>query len=176
MTPVKAEPEGADHNGALPLLAQSMNSLTEPLREHHKHCDELFVSAEAAVVDRDWTTAECLLPDYVAAMETHFRTEEETLFPAFEAATGMTMGPTRMMRHEHAQMRELFGQMSMALAERDAENFASAAETLLVFMQQHNMKEENILYPMCDRGLDAQSSALGPILRERLDAACPTTC
>jgi iron-sulfur cluster repair protein YtfE (RIC family) len=153
-----------------------MNSLTEPLRDHHKLCDELFVAAEAAVVDRDWTAAQRLLADFIAAMETHLRTEEETLFPAFEAATGMTMGPTRMMRLEHAQMRVLFGQMSTALAGRDAENFASAAETLLVLMQQHNMKEENILYPMCDRGLDAQSAALEPVLRERLGAACPTTC
>lgn len=152
-----------------------MNSLTEPLRDHHKHCDELFVSAEAAVVGRDWVTAQRLLPDFIAAMETHFRTEEETLFPALEAATGMSMGPTRMMCLEHAQMRELFGQMSAALAQRDAPGFAGTAETLLVFMQQHNMKEENILYPMCDRGLDAQSAALAPLLRERLDAACPTT-
>ncbi len=153
-----------------------MSSLTEPLRNHHKRCDELFVSAEAAVVDRDWPAAQTLLPDFIAAMETHFRTEEETLFPAFEAATGMTTGPTRMMRLEHARMRELFEQMDTALAVRDAANFASAAETLLVFMQQHNMKEENILYPMCDRGLDAQSAALGPVLRERLAAPCPTTC
>lgn len=152
-----------------------MNFLTAPLRDHHKHCDELFVSAEAAVVDRDWATARRLLPDFIAAMETHFRSEEEALFPAFEAATGMTRGPTRMMRHEHAQMRELFGQMGAALAQRDASGFAGAAETLLVFMQQHNMKEENILYPMCDHGLDAQSAALGSILRERLDVACPTT-
>jgi iron-sulfur cluster repair protein YtfE (RIC family) len=45
-----------------------------------------------------------------------------------------------------------------------------------VLMQQHNMKEENILYPMCDRGLAAQSDALGPVLRARLGAACPVTC
>jgi iron-sulfur cluster repair protein YtfE (RIC family) len=154
-----------------------MSTLTEPLRDHHKHCDELFASAEAAVIDREWTTAQRLLPDFIAAMETHFRSEEETLFPAFEAAMGMTMGPTRMMRLEHAQMRELFGQMSAALAQRDAPGFGGAAETLLVFIQQHNMKEENILYPMCDRGLDAQSSALEPVLRERLGEACsPTTC
>jgi iron-sulfur cluster repair protein YtfE (RIC family) len=153
-----------------------MSTLTEPLRHHHKHCDELFVAAESAVVDKDWTAAAQLLPDFLAEMEAHFRTEEETLFPAFEAATGMTMGPTRMMRLEHAQMRELFGQMSAALANRDARDFAGSAETLLVLMQQHNMKEENILYPMCDRGLDAQSGELEPVLRERLGVACPTTC
>jgi iron-sulfur cluster repair protein YtfE (RIC family) len=153
-----------------------MSILTEPLRHHHKHCDDLFASAEAAVVDRDWSGAQQKLPEFIAEMETHFRSEEETLFPAFEAATGMTMGPTRMMRLEHAQMRELFEQMSSALASRDSTVFAGAAETLLVLMQQHNMKEENILYPMCDRGLAAQSDALGPVLRARLGAACPVTC
>jgi iron-sulfur cluster repair protein YtfE (RIC family) len=153
-----------------------MSILTEPLRHHHKHCDDLFATAEAAVADRDWSGAQQLLPDFIATMETHFRTEEETLFPAFEAATGMTMGPTRMMRVEHAQMRELFGQMSGALAGRDGMAFAGVAETLLVLMQQHNMKEENMLYPMCDRGLDAQADVLGPVLRERLGAKCPAIC
>lgn len=154
----------------------SMTMLTEPLRHHHKQCDDLFAAAEAAVAECDWSGAQRLLPDFIAAMEAHFRTEEETLFPAFEAATGITMGPTRMMRLEHAQMRELLGQMDAALAGRDGSAFAGAAETLLVLMQQHNMKEENILYPMCDRGLDAQSAALGAVLRERLGAACPANC
>lgn len=154
----------------------TMSLLTEPLRHHHKHCDELFAAAEAAAVGGNWTDAQRLLPDFIAEMETHFRTEEEVLFPAFEAATGMTMGPTRMMRLEHAQMRELFGQMRSALEGRDGSGFAGVAETLLVLMQQHNMKEENILYPMCDRGLDAQADALAPTLRERLGAACPEIC
>ena len=158
------------------LHKTTMSLLTDPLRHHHKHCDELFAAAEAAAVDRDWTSAERLLPGFLAEMESHFRTEEEVLFPAFEAATGMTMGPTRMMRIEHAQMRELFGQMRGALESRDGAGFAGAAETLLVLMQQHNMKEENILYPMCDRGLDAQADALVPALRERLGAACPENC
>jgi len=100
--------------------------------------------------------------------------EETVLFPAFEAATGMTMGPTRMMRLEHAQMRELFGQMNAALTNRAARDFAGSAETLLVLMQQHNMKEENILYPMCDRSLSGQVDSLSAALRERLAEACPT--
>jgi iron-sulfur cluster repair protein YtfE (RIC family) len=150
-----------------------MTSLTVPLRDHHKCCDELFASAEEAVAGSHWTDAEHLQHDFVAAMETHFHTEEEVLFPAFEAATGMSMGPTRMMRFEHAQMRELFARMNDALAAHDAREFAGVAETLLVMMQQHNMKEENILYPMCDRGLEAQSATLDPVLRNRLGPACP---
>jgi hemerythrin-like domain-containing protein len=151
-----------------------MTSLTVPLREHHKCCDELFAAAEEVVAGRNWTDAQRMLPAFFAAMETHFRTEEEALFPAFEEATGITMGPTRMMRFEHAQMRDLFAQMGAALATRDAREFAGVAETLLVLMQQHNMKEENILYPMCDRGLEAQFATLDPLLRTRLAAACST--
>ncbi len=151
---------------------RTMNSLTEPLHQHHKHCDELFADAEAAAAAKDWSRCKSMLERFRDEMEGHFRTEEEMLFPAFEAATGMTGGPTQMMRIEHAQMRELMGQMQAALAQTAGEAFAGAAETLLVFMQQHNMKEENILYPMCDRSLAGQAADLGPKLHEKLEAEC----
>ena len=141
-------------------------SITAPLFQHHKHCDELFAAAEEACANGDWTTgaeAFTLLHDQ---LETHFTSEEELLFPAFEAATGMTSGPTEVMRGEHRQMRDLLAQMQGALASRDSDDFGGAAETLLILMQQHNMKEENILYPMCDNALGA--SDVGPSLAERL--------
>ena len=153
------------------FLPESMTILTEPFRHHHKLCDDLFVAAETAVAAKDWAAAGNALAAFHAELEKHFRTEEEVLFPAFEAATGMTMGPTRMMRSEHAQMRELLDQMDAALGGRDGDGFAGAAETLLIFMQQHNMKEENILYPMCDRGLAEQADALAPVLHDRLGGA-----
>ncbi len=150
-----------------------MTALTEPLHRHHKHCDDMFADAEAAVAVKDWPKAAPLTADFHKELETHFRTEEEVLFPAFETSTGMTGGPTQMMRFEHAQMRDLMDQMRTALAERNDANFAGAAETLLILMQQHNMKEENILYPMCDRNLAGQADTLGPALSERLEAKCP---
>ncbi len=149
--------------------------LTDPMHRHHKHCDTLFADAEAAVAKGDWSSAARDFQAFHQELETHFRTEEEVLFPAFEAATGMTGGPTQMMRFEHAQMRELVEQMQASLQSRAADGFAGAAETLLILMQQHNMKEENILYPMCDRSLANQSGTLGPLLSERLEATCQTT-
>lgn len=151
-----------------------MNTLTAPLHRHHKHCDELFADAEAAVAARDWQLAQSLLTSFHSDLETHFRTEEEVLFPAFEATTGMTGGPTQMMRFEHVQMRDLLDRMESALSRQDQDAFAGAAETLLILMQQHNMKEENILYPMCDRSLGAQAETLAATLSERLETACPT--
>lgn len=148
-----------------------MTALTEPLHLHHKHCDELFADAESAVAAQEWTRAKMLLGAFHNDLETHFRTEEEVVFPAFEAATGMAGGPTQMMRYEHAQMRELLDRMEDALRQQDKDAFAGDAETLLILMQQHNMKEENILYPMIDRSLAGQAGALGPVLRERLTTA-----
>ena len=78
-----------------------------------------------------------------------------------------------MMRHEHEQMRALLSQLAAACAARDGEAYAGTAETLLMLMQQHNMKEENILYPMCDRALGTEAEAVGAKLRH---AAGNRTC
>lgn len=80
------------------------------------------------------------------------RDEEELLFPALEALNGPA-GPTQVMRMEHGQMRALAAQAGAALAGRDAQEFFGLAETLLLMIQQHNMKEERILYPLLDRSL-----------------------
>jgi DUF438 domain-containing protein len=141
-------------------------SVTAPLFQHHKHCDELFAQAEDACAGGDWATGEKAFALLLDQLETHFTSEEELLFPAFETATGMTSGPTEVMRGEHRQMRDLLGQMKGALAAKDSDAFGGAAETLLILMQQHNMKEENILYPMCDNALG--SSDVGASLIERL--------
>ena len=141
-------------------------SITTPLFEHHKHCDEIFADAEAACGSGDWTAGEKAFSLLREQLETHFGSEEELLFPAFETATGMTSGPTEVMRGEHRQMRDLLAQMQGALSARDSDAFGGAAETLLILMQQHNMKEENILYPMCDNALG--SSDVGATLAERL--------
>lgn len=149
-----------------------MTALTRPLKDHHKFCDDLFADAEAAVAMKDWQNALSLTVRFSDELENHFRTEEESLFPAFEAATGMTGGPTQVMRYEHAQMRDLLEQMATAMKQQDGNAFAGAAETLLILMQQHNMKEESILYPMCDQTLAGQNSTLGQTLRQRLETAC----
>ena len=68
-------------------------------------------------------------------------------------------------------MRDLLGQMSRGLAERDGDDFSGAAETLLILMQQHNMKEENILYPMCDQHLAGETPELLARLETELGEA-----
>ena len=50
-------------------------------------------------------------------------------------------------------MRELFAEMQAALTAKDTHTYAGLSETLLVLMQQHNFKEEQMLYQMADRTL-----------------------
>ena len=43
---------------------------------------------------------------------------------------------------------------------QNSERYAGEAETLLIMMQQHNVKEEHVLYPMCDQRLSIEADAL----------------
>jgi hemerythrin-like domain-containing protein len=129
-----------------------MHTISEYLGGDHQRCDELFAVAEQAAAARDAKAADAHAR-FVDAIEHHLRMEEDVLFPAFEEATGSGMGPTAVMRHEHEQMRQLFEQMDETLANKRYDDYLGAAETLLILMQQHNAKEEQMLYPMTDRML-----------------------
>ena len=126
----------------------------------HRRCDNLFADAEAAAANNDLAAAQSGFAAFHQGMQHHLGMEETILFPAFEQATGSNMGPTRIMRMEHEQMRELFAQMQTALDAKDTPTYAGLAETLLILMQQHNMKEEMMLYPMTDRTLHERDSLI----------------
>lgn len=137
----------------------------------HRHCDDLFATAEEAVAKGDAAAGKAAFGHFRQALLRHLATEEIDLFPAFEAKTGMTMGPTRVMRMEHEQMRHLLDEAEKALERGDADDYFGHAETLLIMMQQHNLKEENMLYPMCDDQLAVEAASLLP----RLEAALAVT-
>lgn len=149
-------------------------STTQALPVHHKHCDDLFAAAELAASKGRWVDCREAFGVFQREMAAHFATEEEVLFPAFESESGSLGGPTQMMRFEHAQMRALMTAGEHAAAASDGNGFFGALETLLILMQQHNMKEENILYPMCDRALAERELNLDRALALRLSDRCPT--
>lgn len=133
-------------------------SYLEVLSEQHRACDQLFAGIEQHAYKGDWTAAASAAQAFVNDTEVHFAYEEGVLFPALEAASPNATGPTSVMRSEHAQMRELFAALLAATAEHDTEALADAVETLLFVMQQHNAKEENVLYPIADRLLPADGA------------------
>lgn len=142
-----------------------MTSIRSFMTDDHRRCDDLFADAEQAVGKNQLAAAEAAMVHFRNAMLAHFDSEEKTLFPTFEAKTGMSMGPTQVMRMEHVQLRTLLNDAVDALKSGNIDDYLGIAETLVIMMQQHNMKEENILYPMCDQHLAAET----PALIERLE-------
>ena len=130
-----------------------METIREYLGADHKRCDDLFAQAETSASQQQWQDAMKYFQDFHAGLERHLQMEEIILFPEFERITGNTAGPTSMMRIEHQQMRLLTERMSFAVGQRDEDDFLGHAETLNILMQQHNLKEENILYPMIGKVL-----------------------
>jgi hemerythrin-like domain-containing protein len=149
-----------------------MDSIADTLTRDHEHCDDLFAAAENAVAEADWGHATLRFEAFKTATLLHFEREESLLFPEFEARTGMSGGPTYVMRAEHDQMRDALGAMASALERRAARAFLGQSESLLMLMRQHNMKEEQILYPMAERALADVAADLTRAMRE-LDTLSP---
>ena len=137
-----------------------MTAFSQYLSDEHAVCDDFFVAAENAVAAKDWNIAEQAFLQFRSRMQQHFAREEEVLFPAFEACTGMTCGPTSVMREEHQQMNGLMQAMATAIGQSERDGFLGLSETLLMLMRQHNMKEENILYPMAEHALASERETL----------------
>lgn len=126
----------------------------------HRRCDALWSEVERGV-DAGEGEAEAWTA-FADAMERHFRMEEEVLFPRLEERTGMPpgAGPTAVMRAEHTQMRGLIAEMDRVAQRADWEELADHGDTLLMLTQQHNVKEEGILYPMADQVLGGAWASL----------------
>lgn len=135
-------------------------SIIQTMMTDHRQCDDLFANAEDLVSQDNWGAASTAFAEFRDRTDNHFVQEETVLFAAFEEKTGQTMGPTQMMRSEHSQMRQLFDDMAQALEQKNKDQYLGAAETLMMIMQQHNMKEEQMLYPMTEQVLGEDAAAV----------------
>jgi hemerythrin-like domain-containing protein len=122
------------------------------MSQDHKDCDEIFAQMEDAVANKGTDALE-KFEKFYDSLSNHFKMEEMILFPMFEQKTGMTNGPTQVMVMEHEQMRKLLSNMQSAVEAKDNDKFFGLSETLMILMQQHNMKEEQMLYTMIQEHL-----------------------
>ena len=75
-----------------------MTSIVDFMTQDHRHCDDSYAAAEEKVAAGHWDEAGPSWKIFRDALETHLKREESFLFPAFEAQTGNTQGPTAVMR------------------------------------------------------------------------------
>ena len=131
-------------------------SILDYMTHDHQRCDELYAEGEAAALEGNAELATKLMNEFNLNMTRHLDLEEKIIFPAFTDATGMSGGPVQVMLMEHEQMRGVLTQMKAAVDANDLDTVTGLGETMLILMQQHNMKEEGILYPMIDSHLPDQ--------------------
>ncbi|MBP7783818.1 MAG: hemerythrin domain-containing protein [Aliarcobacter sp.] len=127
-----------------------MSTISSFLTKDHRACDEEFANLENAVASDNWEESAIKLNKFITDLLHHFDMEEKVMFPTFEEVTGMTQGPTMIMRMEHDQMRQLLNALQEDLDKKDKNHFFGVSESLMMLMQQHNMKEEQMLYAMAD--------------------------
>ncbi len=130
-----------------------MDTISSFLTSDHRACDEEFANLENAIASQDWEEAQIQLEKFSSDLTHHFDMEEKVMFPIFEEVTGMTQGPTMVMRMEHSQMRGILEDLKADIEKKDKNHFFGVSESLMMLMQQHNMKEEQMLYRMADMHL-----------------------
>lgn len=143
-------------------------SLSDLLGAEHHRLEALWSQARAAL---DQAAPTAALNAFDDGLRRHIRDEEEVLFPAFEARTGMGPqgGPTAVMRLEHRQLETLLAALTgTADGAATHEITSQAAAALSRLIADHDAKEEGMLYPMMDRAFRAAEKTA---LVGRLDAA-----
>ena len=138
------------------------------LTRDHRECDELLSNALGHAQAGRWAEAESSFSQFCDRVEAHFGAEESILFVRFEQATGMTHGPTAVMRSEHEAVREALDRINDAILERDANAVFGEGDALFILLQQHNLTEENILYPAAERAAGGDAASLEADMREAI--------
>jgi hemerythrin-like domain-containing protein len=136
-----------------------MVSLSDALTREHRDIDG-GIEAFVADLDRDAVTPEPLLTAF-EALRRHIYLEEEFLFPPIRQA-GLLM-PVMVMIREHGALWQLMDALTELLADNDPgdvdDELLSTCRALLDQLDQHNSKEEPIIYPHADADLDEQAAA-----------------
>lgn len=135
--------------------------------QDHRDCDARWADVEELLDTQDIEAARPAWTKFETGLRRHMAMEEEVLFPAFESAARMGGGgPTAVMRMEHKQMMGLLDQIGTAIESGDAEQAMDIGDTLLMLVQQHNIKEEGMLYPMAENVLAGSWPKLVELLEE----------
>lgn len=144
--------------------------ISEYLTNDHKQCDELFSEVENNISSGNYDKIEEKFENFMNETLSHFEAEEEFVFPPIDERMGTSEGPTYVMKMEHNQMRQVMQEMMDALQNQNYDDFLGLSDTFMILLQQHNAKEEQVLYAMADNMLaDIEDDVLKNIKNVKKD-------
>jgi uncharacterized protein (DUF2249 family)/hemerythrin superfamily protein len=137
----------------------SKRNVLEALAWDHDRLDALEQAAFRLRASGDFPSAFDLYAEFSVGLRRHIGFEEDLLFPAFEAASGMppTAGPTAVMRSEHREILDLLDRIASGMGDAAADVEPLRARFHAV-LGDHNLKEEHVLYPGTDEMLGPDSA------------------
>lgn len=147
-------------------------SLEEALTREHHEIDagiEAFIAhSRTGTSVREWAGP---LLEAMTALRRHIYLEEAIVFPKIRQ--GALMMPVMVMLREHGSLWQAMDALEADLASPRADEeptrseIVAACHRMLELLEQHNSKEEPIIYPHLDSDLDEDARAhLHEFLRE----------
>lgn len=128
-------------------------TITAYYEKDHDRLDHLFQQFKEQK-GVDFPKAKVAFREFRHGLLRHILWEEEILFPLFEEKSGTkNFGPTSVMRYEHGRIKEILELVHDKVRASDPSCDPEAA-SLLTVLGEHNMKEEQILYPMIDKTIN----------------------
>jgi iron-sulfur cluster repair protein YtfE (RIC family) len=130
--------------------ADQPRNVSEYLGADHDRLDALLQQSAGLAERGVFEEAAQTFAEFRTGLGRHIDAEEGILFPAFEELTGMEGGPVSVMRREHVVIRGLLAETAVAIKSADAAATARTLGWLRNALEVHNLKEEQMLYPMTD--------------------------
>ena len=150
-----------------------MSTISGYYQEDHDRLDALFLSFLKNQHEMIFEQAKNNFEEFQKGLLKHIVWEEEILFPFFESKTNMhDAGPTAVMRFEHKQIKDLLGKIWNKVSALQAAN-PQDEEAIKHILNMHNMKGENVLYPMIDK---LSSEDEKNTIFQKMNASQSSTC
>jgi len=126
-------------------------TVSECLNNEHQRLDTIVSVIRNALENGDMEVAGGYLNEFTCGLARHIDIEEQLLIPVFERATGIGEGGlTGVMRRDHLAIRGFVRSITRAITSGNAGAAITFLDDLLDALEEHNRKEENILYPATD--------------------------
>lgn len=120
------------------------------LAEHHRRCDALFAAAREAAASARPPVLVARVSELREALLSHFRYEEEHVFPLYEQASGLE-GSTEWLCAQHDDMRGMLWLLGTISPEAERDRYQSELAALQAAFDAHAADEEKRMYPVFER-------------------------
>jgi DUF438 domain-containing protein len=120
------------------------------LAEHHRRCDALFAAALDAAAAGKPQLLLARVGELREAVLSHFRYEEEHIFPLYEQASGLE-GATEWLCAQHDDMRGMLWMLGTLSPEAERQRYQAELAALQAAFDAHAADEEKRMYPVFER-------------------------